>query len=405
MNNRNEEIDSNNDNDINDDVNDIELSKDISSNESSEYTQTTVEKQQSNLISTTENKYRENYENGGLTGLANLGNTCFINSTIQCLSHTYELNDFLNKETYKQKINKSPDSLLLIEWDNLRKLMWSENCTIQPGGFISSIQKMAKIKDKHIFTGFAQNDLPEFLLFLIDCFHNGIKRKVEMKISGKPKNEKDNIAFICYEMWKQLYTNEYSEILNLFYGTHVSRLTDPKTGEILSQRPEPFFLINLPIPSLTESKKTVNILDCFNLYTKKERLEGDNQWYNEDTKQKQDVDKNIIFFKLPDVLVLDLKRFSNSIRKNQTLVDFPIDKLDLCNYVHGYDTHSYLYELYGICNHSGSTIGGHYTAYVRNANGKWYHFNDTHISEVSNINSMITPKAYCLFYRKKIFNK
>ena len=103
------------------------------------------------------------------------------------------------------------------------------------------------------------------------------------------------------------------------------------------------------------------------------------------------------------VLVIDLKRFNARNQKNQILVTFPLD-LDLSEYVIGYKKKSFVYELYGVCNHSGGPMGGHYTSYVKNANGKWYHFNDTSVAEVSIINSIVSPKAYCLFYRKKTSN-
>ena len=87
----------------------------------------------------------QKYQNKGLSGLANLGNTCFINSCIQVLSHTYELNNFLEDETYKNKLRKKYDSALLLEWDNLRKIMWNENCVVSPGKFIKTIQKVAQL--------------------------------------------------------------------------------------------------------------------------------------------------------------------------------------------------------------------------------------------------------------------
>jgi ubiquitin carboxyl-terminal hydrolase 2/21 len=341
-------------------------------------------------------KYNEEFGGKGLTGLANMGNTCFLNATLQCISHTYELNHFLNNKKYKEKVNKKPESLILVEWDKLRELMWSENCVISPGGFVGSVQKIAKIKDKDIFTGYAQNDLPEFLLFIIDCFHESLNRGVTMKISGTAEDDRDNLAIKCYKMLENMYQNDYSEIIQMFYGISVTQICDDTN--IIRQNPEPFFLLNLPLP---EGKRECSIYDCFDLFTANERMEGDNKWYNDEAKEHQEVDKNTMFFNLPDLLVVDLKRFNNMIRKNNMLVDIPLDGIDLSKYVIGYNKYNNVYDLYGVCNHSGSTMGGHYTAYVKNANGKWYHFNDTSITEVSDSSTVITPKAYCLFFRRR----
>lgn len=340
----------------------------------------------------------ELYKNKGLSGLANLGNTCFINSCMQILSHTYEINYFLDKETYKNKLNKKVDSALLIEWDNLRKIMWNANCIVSPGKFIKTIQKVAQIKGLEIFTGYSQNDLPEFLLFLIDCFHTALSREIKMTISGSPENETDKIAIQCFEMIKNMYSKEYSEFWNLFYAVHVSEISNLETGEKIKITPEPYFMVDLPIP---ENNKSPSLIDCFNLYVEGEVLSGANAWYNEDTKTKVDIRKKIQFWSFPNILVIDLKRFNGRFQKNQILVTFPLDDLDLSDYIIGYKKDNYKYELYGVCNHSGSVLGGHYTAYAKNANGKWYHFNDTSVTEVGLIESIISPKAYVLFYRKK----
>jgi ubiquitin carboxyl-terminal hydrolase 8 len=335
------------------------------------------------------------YKNKGLSGLANLGNTCFINSCIQVLSHTYELSEFLKNGSFRTKLKNKYESVLLIEWDNLRKILWNENCVVSPGKFIKTIHKVSELKGIEIFTGYTQNDISEFLLFLIDCFHNSLSRGVKITISGKPENDKDKLAINCFEMIKNTYSKDYSEIWNLFYAVHVSEIVRVDNGKILSVKPEPYFIINLPIPP---NNKHPSLIDCFNHYVEGESI---NDFKDENTNEKVTIRKKISFWSFPTILTIDLKRFNNKSQKNQIYVNFPINELDLSEYVIGYKKNNYKYELYGVCNHSGSSSGGHYTAYVKNANEKWYNFNDTSVTEVGLNESIITSKAYLLFYRKK----
>ena len=316
-----------------------------------------------------------------------------MNSALQCLSNTYELNNLLDEGTYKKRLNNVPESLILCEWDNLRKMIWDENCTMSPGGFVGAIQKVAHIKDRSIFTGFAQNDLTEFLQFIAECFHNSICREVEMNIQGSAITQTDKLALSCFTMMKNMYKKEYSEFLNMFFGIHVSQIKSMES-DYLNITPEPFFNLNIPMALEGTLEKSIE------LYTATEILEGDNMVLNDKTKKKEKAEKNIKFWSLPEILLITLKRFDNNNVKDQRLVDFPLEDLDLTEYVVGYDKDSYKYDLYGICNHSGGSSGGHYTAFVKNANNKWYHFNDTNCNEVG-LGELKTPKAYCFFYRKQ----
>ena len=337
----------------------------------------------------------DKYKDRGLTGLANVGNSCYINSCMQLLSHTYELNDFLDSFN-KDKINNNVEALIFKEWDKLRQLMWSENCTIAPWGYIKAVQFVAKKKDMDLFTGFAQNDVSEFLLFIIDCMHTGIKREVNMTISGNPENSTDILATECFKMMQNMYKREYSELLNIFYGISVTQIKSFNSDEILSRTCEPFSLLSLSLPE----KNMISIFDCLDLYGKDEELCNDNAWFNDKTNRKEDVKKNTVFWSLPNILIVHLKRFNNANRKIHTMVTTPITDVDFSKWISGYNASEYIYDLFGTGNHSGSVLGGHYTANVKNANGKWYSFNDTRVEEITE-KSVITQHTYCLFYRKK----
>ena len=223
-----------------------------------------------------------------------------------------------------------------------------------------------------------------------------------MSIEGEVKDEKDKIAVKCFERIKNMYEKDYSEIWNIFYGIQVCQLENSVTGKKLNMIPEPYFIINLPIPG---NNKSPTLIDCFDLYVETEILDGDNSILDEETGNKVSTKKNIMFWNFPNILVIDIKRFNVMNRKNQIMVDFPLENLNLSKYVIGYNKDTFIYDLYGVCNHSGSVIGGHYTSFVKNANGKWYHYNDTSVAEVSMIQQIVTPKAYCFFYRKRIIDK
>jgi len=337
----------------------------------------------------------------GIIGLANLGNTCFLNSALQCLLNTPELNAFLETASYKARLTDTPDAAILSEYDELRRMIWSNSTgTMRPGKFVTTVHKVARHKDKDIFTGFAQNDLPEFLLFIIDCFNNAIKRSVTITVDGTPQNDKDKLAISCYTVMKRMYEKEYSEMLGIFFGIHTSIVNT--TTSLLSTSPEPFFILSLPIPI---NNPHPTIYDCFDLYTSEEQLTGENQYVaDEKTNEKVDATKRILFWNLPKVLIVDLKRFvvdGNRLRKYDGSVAFsPREKLDLSKYIVGYSPSQYKYELYGVCNHFGGLTGGHYTAYVKRQNGQWWHFNDAHVSPIRE-EDVCSASAYCLFYRQQ----
>jgi ubiquitin carboxyl-terminal hydrolase 8 len=340
------------------------------------------------------------YYEKGRTGLANLGNTCFLNSCVQVLNHTYELTHFLNKNTYEKHLKSDiPEAIIFQEWKDLQRVIWSNNGIVSPNRFVYHVQQIAEKKEKDVFTGWAQNDLSEFLLFLIDCMHNSIARGIQIQIKGQIENKIDEKAVACYNMLKTVYSKEYSEIMDMFYGISISEIASLHKEMVHSIVPEMYFVLDLPIPMQNQNP---TLYDCINAYTAKELLYGENAWFNEKTNAKEDVQKRLTFWSFPKILVITLKRFSpDGTQKRGDLIPFPLNDLDLSTYVEGYEAGQYKYDLYGVCNHIGNVWGGHYTAFVKTAEQKWVHFNDTAVEIIDSDEKIVTPMAYCLFYRKK----
>ncbi|KAG1362698.1 Ubiquitin carboxyl-terminal hydrolase 10 [Cocos nucifera] len=152
-------------------------------------------------------------------------------------------------------------------------------------------------------------------------------------------------------------------------------------------------------------QEAVTLFSCLETFLKEEPLGPDDMWYCPSCKEHRQATKKLDLWRLPEILVVHLKRFSYSrFLKNKldTFVNFPVHNLDLSKYVkcRAVVPHSYVYELYAISNHYGGLGGGHYSAYAKLIEeDSWYHFDDSHVSSV-NEDEIKTSAAYVLFYRR-----
>ena len=144
----------------------------------------------------------DDYTDCGLSGLSNLGNTCFINSCMQILSHTHVLREYLMGPDVEvnNDDNNNTDLNLLSEWIKLQELMWDKNCVISPDRWVKSIHETALKKKNYEFTSYGQNDIHEFILFILDTFHNALKHPVNIKINGTIKNKRESNFFIKFKL-------------------------------------------------------------------------------------------------------------------------------------------------------------------------------------------------------------
>ncbi len=105
-----------------------------------------------------------------------LGNTCFMNSVLQCLSNSPLLTDFILSDTYQSQINRSNPlgwkGRVADEYGALLKELWSGKFTcVSPRAFKDVIGHV-----QPRFVGYQQHDSSELLNFLLDGLHEDLNR-------------------------------------------------------------------------------------------------------------------------------------------------------------------------------------------------------------------------------------
>ncbi|XP_065796174.1 ubiquitin carboxyl-terminal hydrolase 8 isoform X2 [Muntiacus reevesi] len=331
-----------------------------------------------------------------LTGLRNLGNTCYMNSILQCLCNTPHLADYFNRNCYQDDINRSNllghKGEVAEEFGIIMKALWTGQYRyISPKDFKITI---GKINDQ--FAGYSQQDSQELLLFLMDGLHEDLNKADNRKRHKEENNDHLDDFKAAEHAWQKHKQLNESIIVALFQGQFKSTV-QCLTCHKKSRTFEAFMYLSLPLAST--SKCTLQ--DCLRLFSKEEKLTDNNRFYCSHCRARRDSLKKIEIWKLPPVLLVHLKRFSYDGRwkqKLQTSVDFPLENLDLSQYVIGPKNNLKKYNLFSVSNHYGGLDGGHYTAYCKNAaRQRWFKFDDHEVSDIS-ISSVKSSAAYILFY-------
>ncbi|CAG8567558.1 13582_t:CDS:2, partial [Gigaspora rosea] len=365
----------------------------------------------------------------GITGLRNLGNTCFMNSVLQCLSGTLPFARYFLDGSFRRHINKSnplgTEGVLAEAFAKLIQVMWSEQFNfVSPVTFKEAIGRFAPQ-----FSGCDQQDSQEFLAYLLDGLHedlNIIKKKPiikELTLQEEEEMEMLQPQIASEIEWEKYLMRNTSIVVSLFQGQFRNKLiclTCNKTSSTYNV----FMYLSLPIPTNIKDGEQVDLKMCLNEFTKEEILEGDDAWNCPRCKVARRAKKQLTISRLPDILLIHLKRFSfnGPFRdKLETKVYFPLKNLDLTSYVptpipqptligsipktdipgsggsryNLQQTGPFIYDLYAVSNHYGGLNGGHYTACVRK--NEWHIFDDSRVSKCDE-QSVMTRAAYSLFY-------
>ncbi|XP_037049322.1 ubiquitin carboxyl-terminal hydrolase 15-like [Bradysia coprophila] len=184
----------------------------------------------------------------GLCGLTNLGNTCFMNSALQCLSNTPPLTEFITSDKYLAEINRNNplgmDGRIAEAYGDLIKNMWSGNMNcFTPRDFKYVVGSFAPQ-----FSGYAQQDCQELMAFLLDGLHedlNRITKKPYIELKTDVDQRPDLI--VANESWENYKKRNDSIIVDTFHGLLKSTLVCPDC-ELVSVTFDPFCYLSLPLP-------------------------------------------------------------------------------------------------------------------------------------------------------------
>ncbi|XP_020248080.1 ubiquitin carboxyl-terminal hydrolase 21-like isoform X2 [Asparagus officinalis] len=307
------------------------------------------------------------------SGLRNIGNTCYLNSVLQCVIHTVplveKLRSFDHDHPYSSGYSKYFCSLCALR-NLVASCMANPGWSIAPYDFTDNLRKIS-----FDFELGLQQDAHEFYHGLLDNLHN----------SCLDPSSKDH----------PLSMEKNSLIKDIYGGISISQLKCTECGHC-SNTPEPLLDLSLEIADADTLK------DALESFTKVERIE-ETKFTCEGCKLQVLMDKQTKIDHAPPVISLHLKRFRNdgvTIDKIDKFVEYPLE-LDLRPFIcYPKEEEQTVYDLYAVLVHEGTASYGHYYSLVRSSPTIWHRMDDSMVTRASEA-FVVRETAYILFYIKK----
>ena len=340
-----------------------------------------------------------------LIGLNNIGATCYMNASLQCLSNTKKLTEYF-LTNYEDNRNK----IMSHQYYKLIKHLWNEennNISYSPNSF-----KEVLSKENPLFAGIAANDAKDLINFLIERLHQELNIALKNNsVDNYIQIDQTNEAAVFNDFTKDFNTNFNSPISRCFYGILETK-SQCQGCKIIKYNFQVYSFLEFPLqqvnqyyfnngkrPLLTNDGKNpdVDLYECFEYNRKIDSMTGDNQMYCNICNKLCDATYVTYLYSTPNYLILNLNRGKGAVYECK--VNFP-EKLNIFNFVTSKQATT-AYELYAVICHLGpSSMDGHFVAYCRNRlDNKWYLYNDGFVTLCTRKDQYTDGMPYILFYR------
>ncbi|XP_050279606.1 ubiquitin carboxyl-terminal hydrolase 25 [Quercus robur] len=325
-------------------------------------------------------------------GLKNLGNSCYLNSVLQCLTYTPPLANFCLKLQHSSLCERGGECPFCILEKRIARSLSVDLALEAP----LKLQTRLRIFAEHFKCG-RQEDAHEFLRYVIDACHNTCLRLKKLQQQRRYNNGckgGENVSNGSSNGCSNSSSGGSSVVKEIFGGALQSQVKCLSCGNE-SNKVDEIMDISLDV-LLSNSLK-----DAFQKFFQSEVLDGNNKYKCDNCKKLVAARKQMSIRQAPNVLVIQLKRFESvfggKIDKAIAFEEVLVLSSFMCKASQDPRPE---YKLFGTIVHSGySQESGHYYAYIKDAMGRWYCCNDSFVS-VSTLQEVLSEKVYILFFSR-----